>query len=80
MTSDPATATAPSAATTTTTTVKEEAMSHSEKYHSVSDAADASNSNQSKQAAVLRLLGSHIVCTLRDGRKARGELVCVDRL
>jgi hypothetical protein len=77
MTSDPATATAPSAATTTTT-LKEEAMTHS----GLSDAAaaDASNSNKSKQAAVLRLLGSHIGCTLRDGRTARGELVCVDRL
>jgi hypothetical protein len=80
MTSDPATATAPSAATTTTT-LKEEAMTHSGLSDAAAaDAADASNSNKSKQAAVLRLLGSHIGCTLRDGRTARGELVCVDRL
>jgi hypothetical protein len=30
--------------------------------------------------AVLHLLGSQLLCTLRDGRKARGTLVCVDRL
>jgi hypothetical protein len=29
---------------------------------------------------VSSLLGSHVVCTLRDGRKASGTLVCVDRL
>jgi hypothetical protein len=40
-------------------------------------AKDVANKHQT---AVSLLLGSQIVCTLRDGRKARGKLVCVDRL
>jgi hypothetical protein len=43
------------------------------------DDADAKDADK-HQAAVSLLLGSQIVCTLRDGRKARGKLVCVDRL
>jgi hypothetical protein len=72
--------------------MEETMMIHSsEKDRSLSDAAtekdpddaadDAKDVTANKhQAAVSLLLGSQIVCTLRDGRKARGKLVCVDRL
>lgn len=67
MTFDPATVIPPSATSTDTLT-------------DADDGVAVASHNKKKQAAVLQLLGSHVVCTLRDGRKARGTLVCVDRL
>jgi hypothetical protein len=76
MTSDSATLTATSVASSGDTDISTRTNAGD------GDAVDVSSDNKKKEAhaTVLRLLGSHVVCTLRDGRKARGTLVCVDRL
>lgn len=46
--------------------------------------ASEGNTNDSAANAAVeiirQLLGSRIICTLADGRRAEGKLICVDRL
>jgi hypothetical protein len=85
MTSDSATLTVPSAAARSDgdDANNKESNNKESNNNNESNNKESNNkesNNKEAQATVLRLLGSHVVCTLRDGRKARGTLVCVDRL
>jgi hypothetical protein len=78
MTSDSATLTATSAASSGDTDIS--TLTNAGDGDAIDVAGSSDNRKKEAHATVLRLLGSHVVCTLRDGRKARGTLVCVDRL